>query len=582
MPFSHLFCIIIVFSVGSIKKKKIYIPTDGDINYLGLLIGPKGQTQKQMQESSGAKILIRGRGSAKDGGASNTGHPDDDDALHVFMEGSEEAVNKATVEVEKILFDPDQAMRLKNEQLRQLANRDSDSIYGSGDSYQVELRVPNTMVGLIIGKGGENVLRIQAQLGVHCQIAKESEMKPGETQRTITIKGNPSSVDEAKKRIDDIIENHLSKFSSSRSNKETDMNCAFVVKLPVPNDKVGIIIGKGGMTIKGIQERTRTQIQIPQVPDEDNQSVRTVTIGGDTKEAIDAAQMEIFMTLQMQQQSAQNAYNASASALLVMVPDEKVGVIIGRGGATVKEIQNRFHVRIQIPQMPDIGSNPPVRTVSIMGTPEAQAAAKYEIEMIASGNASYNRDQDKYGGNYGGNAAGSSWDAQNYSYYGAAAAAAANPYAAYSYNDMAAYYAQYAAAAAAAAGTTTTAAAATSGSTDSSKAGTTATTTTAEVPTDPTTYYKDFWQYAAYYGEAAARMYYGAWSPPEGTPPPEGITVASDSTNAAATAAASTAAADSVNATTAAASSTDASSAANVDGSSATAASATEADPEVH
>jgi hypothetical protein len=47
----------------------------------------------------------------------------------------------------------------------------------------------------------------------------------------------------------------------------------------------------------------------------------------------------------------------------------------------------------------------------------------------------------------------------------------------------------------------------------------------AAAPTDPTAYYNDFWQYASYYGEVAARAYYGAWSPPEGTPPPEGIVI---------------------------------------------------------
>lgn len=33
-------------------------------------------------------------------------------------------------------------------------------------------------------------------------------------------------------------------------------------------------------------------------------------------------------------------------------------------------------------------------------------------------------------------------------------------------------------------------------------------------------YYDVFWQYAAYYGEEAARKHYGAWSPPVGTPNP--------------------------------------------------------------
>jgi hypothetical protein len=42
---------------------------------------------------------------------------------------------------------------------------------------------------------------------------------------------------------------------------------------------------------------------------------------------------------------------------------------------------------------------------------------------------------------------------------------------------------------------------------------------------DPTSYYPDFWNYASYYGEAAARAYYTVWSPPEGTPPPQGMTI---------------------------------------------------------
>ena len=37
------------------------------------------------------------------------------------------------------------------------------------------------------------------------------------------------------------------------------------------------------------------------------------------------------------------------------------------------------------------------------------------------------------------------------------------------------------------------------------------------------TYYEQFFRYAYYYGEAAARAYYGAWSPPVGTPNPYGI-----------------------------------------------------------
>ena len=36
-----------------------------------------------------------------------------------------------------------------------------------------------------------------------------------------------------------------------------------------------------------------------------------------------------------------------------------------------------------------------------------------------------------------------------------------------------------------------------------------------------TAYYPDFWNYAAWYGEDAARQYYGGYAPPPGTPKPE-------------------------------------------------------------
>jgi far upstream element-binding protein len=370
---------------------------------------------------------------------------------------------------------------------------------------------------------------------VHAQIAKENEMQPGETLRSIVLKGSPSGVAEAKTRIDDIITAQLMKINGGGGGgggnmKDRELDNAFVVKLPVPNDKVGIIIGKGGMTIKGIQERTRAQVQIPANPDENDPGVRTLSIGGDTKESVDAAQMEIFMALQSQQQQAQQAYNSTATAMGLMVPDDKVGIIIGKGGVTIKDIQNRLKVRVQIPQQPDIGSNPPMRTISIIGAADMQAVAKYEIEMIVSGTPLHNGGGG--GNNYGGNNYGQQsnpWDPQaavfgsqqqqygygaqaggaygaqggaygmqqQYGAYGAyGAAPEVNPYIAQAQAQQAALLLQQQQA---------------------------AQTAPAEVPTDPTAYYNDFWQYTLYYGEPAARLYYGAWSPPEGTPAPQGL-----------------------------------------------------------
>lgn len=42
-------------------KRKIFIPKVQGVNFVGLLIGPKGTYQKRLEQQSGCKILIRGK-----------------------------------------------------------------------------------------------------------------------------------------------------------------------------------------------------------------------------------------------------------------------------------------------------------------------------------------------------------------------------------------------------------------------------------------------------------------------------------------------------------------------------------------
>ena len=72
---------------GKAFKTKIFLPRFHGINYVGLVIGPKGIYQKKLEDKTGCKILIRGKGSHKDG------HPmsaNDNDDQHVLMIGDSE------------------------------------------------------------------------------------------------------------------------------------------------------------------------------------------------------------------------------------------------------------------------------------------------------------------------------------------------------------------------------------------------------------------------------------------------------------------------------------------------------------
>jgi splicing factor 1 len=50
------------------KERKIFIPVRQypTTNFIGLIIGPRGNTQQRMQRETNTKIAIRGRGSVKE------------------------------------------------------------------------------------------------------------------------------------------------------------------------------------------------------------------------------------------------------------------------------------------------------------------------------------------------------------------------------------------------------------------------------------------------------------------------------------------------------------------------------------
>ena len=54
---------------GRHYEERIYIPKDDypNINFIGLILGPKGLNQKQMQNETECRILVKGQGSSKNG-----------------------------------------------------------------------------------------------------------------------------------------------------------------------------------------------------------------------------------------------------------------------------------------------------------------------------------------------------------------------------------------------------------------------------------------------------------------------------------------------------------------------------------
>jgi hypothetical protein len=110
------------------RSKKIRIPIEEhpQYNFIGLIIGPRGKTQKELESKTGCKIAIRGRGSVKEGARGRRDGKvmdSDDEPLHVVITGDDQrSVDAATDMIEQMLVVIDDEKNVhKQLQLRELA-----------------------------------------------------------------------------------------------------------------------------------------------------------------------------------------------------------------------------------------------------------------------------------------------------------------------------------------------------------------------------------------------------------------------------------------------------------------------------
>ena len=138
------------------KVRKIFIPYKEypDANFIGLIIGPRGNTQKRMQEETNTRIAIRGKGSVKEGAARAQKYSSsEDEDLHVLIVGDrQEDVDKAAEMIEKLLIPVDEDLNEhKKAQLRELALingtlKDEQHCYLCGETGHMQLDCPKKQI----------------------------------------------------------------------------------------------------------------------------------------------------------------------------------------------------------------------------------------------------------------------------------------------------------------------------------------------------------------------------------------------------------------------------------------------------
>lgn len=289
--------------------------------------------------------------------------------------------------------------------------RDRSPPRGAEDTVE-SISIESNLVGLIIGRQGENLRRVESETGCRVQfITGQDETGP---YRECKITGTRANRAKAKAEINRIIDDsgmaanaraaaeraRDAPVARGSSNQPALRDGEDTVQIMVPDRTVGLIIGRGGETIRDLQERSGCHVNIVGEQKSVN-GLRPVNLIG-SREAAARAKDMIMEIVESDSKAGNNKEQAPPPRAAgrdagygggygggagggggdstndsIFVPSEAVGMIIGKGGETIKDIQSTTGCKINVsPKQPGETE----REIGLVGSRDAIAAAKRAIE----------------------------------------------------------------------------------------------------------------------------------------------------------------------------------------------------------
>jgi predicted RNA-binding protein YlqC (UPF0109 family) len=281
----------------------------------------------------------------------------------------------------------------------------------------VRILLDMTDAGVVIGKGGANIKQFREESKAHLDIGQSVQ---GTKERIATLRGSLEQVVQGLRWIG-------SQLATRKVKPGTH-----AVTLLVLNVHVGAVLGKGGATIKEIRTSSGADIRISKDVIEGSDE-KTIKIEGPEAEFARAVEM-IALHLQDSVQKAGSRasgilhqprpllspmaaqlmqYPAAAAAfgapvgysefgvplglaplgappqgigsgresVVMQVPENLVGSVIGRGGSTINSIRQRSGANVVVDKRQSSGEN---RTITITGTKQQSDWAHALITNIIS------------------------------------------------------------------------------------------------------------------------------------------------------------------------------------------------------
>ncbi|XP_029454874.1 RNA-binding protein Nova-1 isoform X4 [Rhinatrema bivittatum] len=192
---------------------------------------------------------------------------------------------------------------------------------GEDGQYFLKVLIPSYAAGSIIGKGGQTIVQLQKETGATIKLSKSKDFYPGRpvyllqwepnvvlwesshltgtTERVCLIQGTVEALNAVHgfiaEKIREMPQNMAKTEPVSILQPQTTVNPDRIkqVKIIVPNSTAGLIIGKGGATVKAIMEQSGAWVQLSQKPDGINLQERVVTVSGEPEQNRKAVELII-------------------------------------------------------------------------------------------------------------------------------------------------------------------------------------------------------------------------------------------------------------------------------------------------
>ncbi|OLN86281.1 Far upstream element-binding protein 1 [Colletotrichum chlorophyti] len=297
---------------------------------------------------------------------------------------------------------------------RNANGRERSPLRGSGgDDNSETIQIESSLVGLIIGRQGENLRRIESESGCRVQFLPSSDNGPF---RQCKITGPRPRRSEVKTAINRIIEDSgmgainrgaaNPKAAAAAAPRDNRGGAAALrdgedcMQIMVPDRTVGLIIGRGGETIRDLQERSGCHINIVGESKSVN-GLRPVNLIGSHESAAQAKDLIMEIVDSDSRNEGQPAAPVKKPSRQdggfqrdagpgggtgggdkihdsIYVPSEAVGMIIGKGGETIRDMQNGTGCKINVAQ--SSGPGEVQREIALIGSRDSIARAKQAIE----------------------------------------------------------------------------------------------------------------------------------------------------------------------------------------------------------